>query len=269
MNQLYVIGDPVEHSLSPALHAEFARQTGQQLIFDKQRVLSGEVATTLQHFLVDGALGCAVTVPHKHEALLACDDVLPRAKTAAAVSCIKFSGATIQGDNFDGLGLVRALTHYHTVKIAGQRVLVLGAGGAVQGLLPILLQEKPKQVVVANRTQAKADAVVAQFQTPDVSLKASGLDELAGGFDIVINGTSAGLAKTVPAIPAEAVAGAVCYDMLYSKSGATAFCDWATQHGAQASFDGLSMLVAQGEEAFNWWFGVRPNGQQVYHAWRG
>lgn len=269
VQQYYVIGDPIAHSLSPFVHGEFAKQCDYDIQFDKKRVAQTEVAAVLQQFLQQGVKGCAVTVPNKQVVMQNCDVLSPHARATGAVNCIKFDRSQIWGENFDGMGLVQALQHYHHVPIAGKRILLLGAGGAVQGVLPPLIQANPKAIVVANRTAAKATQLVAQIMSRcpgDVDVSGCGLSEIGGEFDLVINGTSAGLDDTVPDIAPRFVQGAVCYDMLYARSSITAFCNWAKRHGCAACYDGLGMLIALSAVAFRWWTGLQPDGTLLFHS---
>ena len=256
-----VIGNPVEHSLSPAIHAEFARATGQDL--DYGRILApldGFRAAALA-FRDGGGKGLNVTLPFKQEAWRLADTHSAEARAAGAVNTLKFENGRIAGHNTDGVGLTRDLKDNLGCAIRGRRVLLMGAGGAVYGVMEPLLRELPRQVVVANRTLEKAVALVGHFEALQ-KLAAQGVTALtyaalAGSrFDIVINATSAGLADVMPPLPRDIFApGALAYEMVYGRQ--TLFMRFATENGARA-VDGLGMLVEQAAESFFIWRGVRP-----------
>lgn len=264
MDQYYVIGDPVDHSLSALIHTAFAKQMGLSLQYDQLRVPKDNVAAILRQFLSNGVRGCSVTVPDKLVAMQCCDMVSERAKQAQAVSGLKFSNGKIIGENFDGVGLVAALRDYHQVSLQNKKLLVLGAGGAAQGILPALLSSWPSSIIVANRTLTKAQQLVAGYQNEKTSVIASNLARLSGSFDIVINATAAGLSGELPEIDSHFIQNTVCYDLMYSKTGKTDFCQWADARGAQSSHDGLSMLISLSEMTFKWWTDRRPDGRLLY-----
>jgi shikimate dehydrogenase len=260
-----VFGNPIGHSLSPKIHAAFARQTGQVLDYRAQLVPVDGFAQALDEFQQAGGKGLNVTVPFKQNAWAAMDQRSARAQQAGAVNTIWFGedGQRI-GDNTDGVGLVRDLTQNLGWPLAGRTVLILGAGGAVRGVLPPLLAAGPARVVIANRTVARAEELVAIFRQP--MLSASAYPALAGQhFDLLINGTSAGLQGESPPLPEDIFApGGQAYDMLY---GQTVFVAWAQERGARTA-DGLGMLVEQAAEAFYSWRGVRPETAPVIRALR-
>lgn len=265
-----VMGNPIAHSKSPLIHAAFAHQTEQ--LIDYQAILvdtaPGAFQTAVQQFQAQGGCGLNVTVPFKQEAWQLATQRTPRAERAGAVNTLWFSEGKIHGDTTDGAGLVRDMLENHRGKFAQQRVLILGAGGAVRGVLEPILAEKPSCCVIANRTVAKAQAladIFALFGT--VSGCAYG--ELQGQhFDVVINGTSASLQGEMPPLPADLLAeNAWCYDMMYAKT-ATIFMRWAQQHGAVRTLDGLGMLVEQAAESFFIWRGVRPKTATVIERLR-
>jgi shikimate dehydrogenase len=161
--------------------------------------------------------------------------------------------------------LVRDLTENLGIALSGARLLILGGGGAVRGVLGPLLGAGPVSLTIANRTMARAVALVERLEDP--RLQAVPPEQLEGTFDVVINGTSAGLVGTRPQIPAHVVAGAVVYDMVYGDN-AIPFCHWAVEHGAARAHDGLGMLVEQAAEAFALWHGVRPDSAAVLRRLR-
>ncbi|MDB5840361.1 MAG: aroE [Herminiimonas sp.] len=262
-----VIGNPVAHSKSPQIHARFAAQTGQGLTYERLLAPLDGFAATVREFIRQGARGANVTVPFKLEAHAMADRLSERARAAGAVNTLKFEADGILGDNTDGVGMVTDIVRNAGFAMAGKRILLLGAGGAARGVLLPILSENPLEVVIANRTQAKALELVQRFDahrgTFCGALRASEFSNLQGNFDIVINATSASLAAEVPPVP-PAVLGphALAYDMMYAGQP-TVFMRFAAGHGA-AVRDGLGMLVEQAAESFYIWRGVRPETAQIY-----
>lgn len=268
MDRYAVLGNPVAHSKSPQIHALFAAQCGQALTYEKLLVPLDGFAAAVAEFQAGGGLGCNITLPFKEQAWALADSRSARAEAAGAVNTLLFDPQGRRfGDNTDGIGLVRDLRDNHATPLTGSRVLVLGAGGAVRGLLPALLQERPAEVVIANRTVARAEELVEVFRG-EVPLRAMSFTA-AGAVapQIIINGTSSGLSGAIPPLPPAGVAGAVCYDMLYGDAP-TPFLQWAQQHGAARIIDGLGMLVEQAAESFFLWRGVRPQTAPVIQALR-
>jgi len=263
---LAVIGNPVAHSRSPQIHARFAAAAG--LAVDYTRLLApldGFVAT-LRAFAGSGARGCNVTVPFKGEAFAACTRLSERARRAEAVNTIVFEADGWFGDNTDGAGLVRDIELNAGVPLLGKRVLVLGAGGAAAGALDPLLSARPAALVVANRTPARAQAMIERFAAGaarlDVPLSAAPLEAPGDGFDVLVNATAASLQAAVPPLPAGTLRpGALALDMMYGPT-TLPFLRWARAQGAVAR-DGLGMLVEQASEAFFVWTGQRPATFQV------
>ena len=269
-----VFGNPVGHSLSPRIHALFAAQTGQDLRYEAILAPRDAFASAVAAFRAAGpdpARGANVTVPFKEEAFRLATRHTARAEAAGAVNTLCFrDDGTILGDNTDGAGLVRDIEHNLGVRLAGQRLLVLGAGGAARGAMLPLLLAGPERLVVANRTVDKAERLAAAFaRLPGCALTtkpaAAGFDALGGeGFDVVINATSAGLEGAALPLPDSAFAGrALAYDMVYGRD--TAFMAQARAAGCRVS-DGLGMLVEQAGEAFFVWRGMRPDTAAVLAA---
>jgi len=262
MMRLAVVGHPVSHSRSPQIHARFAAATG--LAVDYTRIeapLDGFIAT-LRAFADTGARGCNVTVPFKGEAFAACTRLSERARRAEAVNTIVFEADGWFGDNTDGAGLVRDIELNAGVPLQGRRVLVLGAGGAAAGALDPLLSARPAALVVANRTPAKAQAMIERFAAGaarlDVPLSAAPLESPGAGFDVLVNATAASLQADVPPLPTGTLRpGALALDMMYG-AATLPFLRWARAQGAIAR-DGLGMLVEQAAEAYFVWTGVRPS----------
>ena len=269
MTDLYaVFGNPINHSKSPSIHRMFAEQTGQDLHYTKQLVEVDKFAQTADEFFAQGGRGLNITVPFKQEAYTYAHKLTPRAERAGAVNFLaKLGDGSILGDNTDGIGMIHDM-HNLDWDIHGKRVLVLGAGGAVRGILQPLLEEQPAQVVIANRTLAKAEELAQHFLDLG-DMQAKSYEQLAGEqFDIVINGTSASLSGELPPLPNNLLKpGACCYDMMYGAEP-TVFLLWAQQQGAAHTADGLGMLVGQAAEAFYLWRQIRPEVVPVLTALR-
>lgn len=262
MDRYLVFGHPVRHSKSPFIHTLFARQTQQELEYGLAEPAVDEFATTLLAFFAQGGKGCNVTVPFKEQAFALVDSLSPRAKRAGAVNTIKLTDdGVLLGDNTDGAGLVADLKS-HGVTLAGSRILLLGAGGAARGALAPLLAEHPTELVIANRTHAKAQQLAAEFHDLG-GVTALTYEQLGGTFDLIINSTSASLQGELPPLsPALIHADIAIYDMMYGSMD-TPFISWAKQYGARQAMDGLGMLVEQAAEAFTVWRGIRPGTKQV------
>ncbi|NMM37108.1 MAG: shikimate dehydrogenase [Glaciimonas sp.] len=252
-----VIGNPIEHSKSPEIHAHFARQTGQDIDYRRLLAPLDGFAQTVAAFIAAGGKGANVTVPFKLEACALATRLSARAQAAGAVNTLKFDGDAILGDNTDGVGLVADIVRNAGVPLAGRRILLLGAGGAARGVILPLLEQAPTALVIANRSAAKAVALAQQFAA-DGPILASDFADLEGPFDIVINATAASLSATLPPITADVFRRATfAYDLMYGKEPSV-FMRFAVQHGAVVR-DGLGMLVEQAAESFLLWRGVRPD----------
>jgi shikimate dehydrogenase len=265
-----VIGNPIEHSKSPEIHTAFAKQTGEAISYTRLLGNPDDFAGDVRRFLAAGGQGLNVTVPFKEQAWQLADELSERARTAGAVNTlILLDDNRLRGDNTDGVGLVRDLRINQGFELRGKRILMLGAGGAVRGVLRPMLEEQPKRLIIANRTAAKAYAL-AQGLAAFGQVAGCGLDELAGmQFDLIVNGTAAGLSGEVPTLPDDILAhGGWCYDMLYANQ-ATAFQLWGRQQQAARSLDGLGMLVEQAAESFRLWRGVLPETAPVICMLRG
>jgi shikimate dehydrogenase len=259
-----VMGNPIAHSKSPRIHELFARQTGQALTYEAILVPVDGFAAALDAFQRAGGKGVNITVPFKRQAWEAVHQRSLRAERAGAVNTIVFrAGDERFGDNTDGAGLVRDLTDNHGVGLAGARLLVLGAGGAVRGVLEPLLACRPARLVIANRTAERAVELARAFGA-DGPVHGGGFDALAGErFDLIINGTAASLQGELPPLPERSLQpGGCCYDMMYGDRP-TAFMEWGRAHGAGRLLDGLGMLVEQAAESFLLWRGVRPQTAPV------
>ena len=259
MSDLYaVFGNPIAHSKSPAIHAAFAAQTRQDLVYEARLAPLEGFAQAVAEFVAAGGRGANVTVPFKEEAFRLATRLSDRAARAGAVNTLLFADAEIVGDNTDGAGLVRDITSNLGCALAGKRILLLGAGGASRGVIAPLLAEQPAALAIANRTAVKAETLAAQFA--DIApVEGGDFGRYAGrNFDVVINATSASLSGQSLPLPAGLFAsGALAYDMMYGK-GETPFLQLAREQGAGRCADGLGMLVEQAAEAFFVWRGVRP-----------
>ena len=264
-----VMGNPVAHSKSPRIHALFAHQFGHKIEYTAIQVDVGGFAQAVGQFRASGGQGLNVTVPFKQEAFKLADHRSERATIAQAVNTLKFEGdGRLFGDNTDGAGLVHDLEKNLHAHIKDKRVLILGAGGAVRGVLHPLLHKHPALIVIANRTVAKAKELVAEFAQYG-KLEASGFEALKGKhFDLVINGTAASLKGEIPPLPENLFAKhALAYDMMYGDK-ARPFTGWALLHGAERAVDGLGMLVEQAAESYLIWRGVRPETKSVVEKLR-
>jgi len=261
-----LMGHPVAHSQSPWIHARFAELTGQDLIYTKRDIAPDQFVIGLQAFIQEGGRGCNITVPFKFEAAALATHTSERAQLAQACNTLSFKDGQILADNTDGLGLVDDIEHHAGVSLRGQRVLLIGAGGAAAGVLGPLLQAQPAHLSVVNRTRARAQALVARHQGLATLQKTELLDQdisgLEGDFDVIINATASSLGGAeVPVHAGVLKPGALAYDMMYGP-GAQGFMDWARAHGAVPR-DGLGMLVSQAAQAFLIWRGVLPPARQV------
>ena len=269
MDVYAVAGNPISHSKSPAIHKRFAEQSNQSMYYGRLQPARGEFAATAKSFFVDGGKGMNVTIPFKLDAQEFADVLTSRAQLAGAVNTLRIENGKIFGDNTDGAGLVRDLSA-QGIKIQGARILLLGAGGAARGVLGPLLEQSPKELIIANRSSPKADELVQLFSelasTYQVVLASVTLSDLEGSdktlspFDLVINATAAGLSNESPVSDIAAshifIPQSFAYDMVYGK--VTAFMQQALHRGSRVS-DGLGMLVEQAADAFLIWRGAHLN----------
>ncbi|ADQ85578.1 shikimate dehydrogenase [Methylovorus sp. MP688] len=267
MDRYAVIGNPVEHSKSPLIHHMFAEQTSQQLEYGRVLAPLDAFVETVQAMRAQGYKGANVTVPFKLQAYALATQLTERAHDAGAVNTLMFQGEHIIGDNTDGAGLVRDIQDNLAIPLHGKRVLLIGAGGAAEGVLHPILAQQPALLVVANRTLDKALAMVrkveAQGELLYVSVQALAFEDLPGqAFDVVVNATSAGLTDSqLPLPPSMFAAGSLAYDMMYGRE--TPFMAFARAHGAEHVVDGLGMLIEQAAESFYLWRQVRPDTAPV------
>ena len=261
-----VMGNPVEHSKSPWIHARFAELTGQTLHYDKRLIPLDGFATAVSAFVAEGGRGCNITVPFKLEAAALATHTSERAMLALASNVLTFRDGDILADNTDGAGLVNDIQRNAGFDLQGLRVLLIGAGGAAAGVLGPLILARPAGITVANRTLRKARELVERHAAlallQKTELTAHDLQGLEADFDVVINATASSLnGAGVPVAASTLKPGALAYDMMYGPA-AQGFLTWAREHGATPR-DGLGMLVEQAAESFLIWRGVLPPSQPV------
>lgn len=259
VDQYGVVGHPVAHSLSPFIHAMFARQTGQSMSYRLFDFPPEGLQERITSFFAQGGRGLNVTLPHKVAAVERADELTSRARHAGAINTLVMrNDGTVLGDNTDGVGLTQDLCVNQRVVITRRRVLIIGAGGAVRGVLAPLLALAPEALVIANRTADRAKALAAAFAQMG-NVEGVGFRYIAGGpYDVVINATSASLTGEIPDVPVGVIGSETfCYDMAYGK-GDTPFVQWCVELGCRAAVSGWGMLVEQAAESFRLWRGVRP-----------
>jgi len=261
-----VFGNPISHSKSPLIHTQFARQTMQNMTYEAIEAPVDAFEGTIKAFMSNGGRGCNITVPFKEQAWQLAEQLSERAQLAGAVNTLKLTDdGVLLGDNTDGAGLVGDIVSQWG-DLSGKRILLLGAGGAARGCIQPLLEQKPCELVIANRTVSKAETLAELFSNYG-QIMACGFEGITGEFDLIINSTSASLSGDVPPIAASLIVDADCYDMMYG-SKPTAFIQWAQTHGAKRTLDGLGMLVGQAAESFCIWRGIRPGAGQVLRELR-
>jgi len=256
LDQYCVIGNPIEHSRSPFIHHAFAKQTNQNIEYQKKLVALDDFSSTVAAFIKQDGRGANITVPFKEQALALADELSERARLAGAVNTLTFKNGKVFGDNTDGEGLVQDLIR-NKVSLSKSKILLLGAGGAAKGVLLPLLAQNPDSITIANRTLSKAELLCQHFSDSRVAAS-SFVDVADKQFDLIINATSASLSGGLPAISETVINNTVtCYDMVYGKEE-TPFLKWAKKQGAAKIIDGLGMLVGQAAVSFSIWRGVSP-----------
>ncbi len=259
-----VFGNPIAHSKSPQIHTLFAEQTKQSLHYTAELAEPGQFETAVKTFIKNGGKGLNVTVPFKEDAWRCATTRSERAQRAGAVNTLKLEqDGSLFGDTTDGTGLVNDLVTNHNIQLKNKDILVIGAGGAVRGVLEALLAQQPASLLVTNRTKQKAVKLAEAFSDLG-NIKGCGLDEInQQSFDIVINGTSASLKGDIPPLPNSIFRTSSCsYDMMYAAKP-TPFLRWSSDNGATHVFDGLGMLVEQAAESFYIWRGIKPETASV------
>ncbi|KGP64323.1 shikimate dehydrogenase [Legionella norrlandica] len=257
-----VIGNPIAHSLSPAIHQLFAQQTQVDLTYEK--ILGDDITFEQQvsYFFNNQGKGLNVTLPYKQRAYELAKVHTTRCILARAANTLWIKNNQLHADNTDGIGLIRDLTRF--LELTGKKILILGAGGAARGIIYPLLETKPLKLTIANRTLKKAEELQCQF--PQINI--TSFDELSGVFDLIINATSASLSNQIISLPGGIWSSKpFCYDLAYSQSGVTSFVTYALNKGCKA-IDGLGMLVEQAAEAFCIWNGIMPSTNEIIRQLR-
>jgi shikimate dehydrogenase len=254
-----VFGNPIEHSISPIIHKEFAKQFNLHLTYDKILSTTEAFNNDLYRFL-QSADGANITIPFKEIAYQLVDNLTDRARLAGAINTIKVNAnGNLFGDNTDGAGLLRDLQAH---KINLQKVLIIGAGGAVRGILAPLLKQNA-HITIINRSMNKALNLANEFGLHG-SIKACDKKDLTGTFDLIINATPISFQNVDIDLPASIFSlNTVCYDLAYNLTGKTYFNQWAFDNGCQYCYDGLGMLVFQAAEAFELWTNLKPDTKSV------
>lgn len=262
-----VFGNPISQSKSPFIHTLFARQTNQSMTYTAELAPVDGFVAAAEAFFAQNGKGCNVTVPFKEDAYRLATRLTERAQLAGAVNTLKkLDDGEILGDNTDGEGLVQDLLQNQVV-IEGARILLIGAGGAARGVIKPLLDQKPAEIVITNRTLSKAQTLQEMFASFG-SIKAVEMAHIEQSYDIIINSTSSSLSGELPAISSAIFSSnSTVYDMMYG-SGYTTFNQWAIEHNAAVVYDGLGMLVGQAAESFMLWRGIRPGTKQILRELR-
>ncbi len=257
-----LFGYPVAHSLSPIIHQSFARDLKKTIRYEKILTSKSNFKQTVYKFIKSGGLGFNITVPLKHEAFAMSDTLTEVAKIAKAVNTIKIENNKCIGDNTDGVGLVRDLTHYLKLNLTNKRLLILGAGGAARGILLPLLKQKPALVMIANRTEEKAVILAKEFSSYGNTCGFALTKIKNERLDAIINATSASLENKMPILPENLAKKALCYDLVYGEKK-TPFIQWAKKNGASQVADGTGMLIEQAAYSFAFWFGEMPQTKNI------
>ena len=260
-----VIGDPVEHSLSPKIHNLFAKQHGNRIEYEKIRVSRGLFPAFVEDFFSNRGAGLNITLPLKTEAFEIADALDEDSRSCQAVNTLKLVNGKLSGFNTDGVGFLKDLETWHGITVKDKRILLLGSGGAAKGIVRPLLAREPKTLVIANRTHTSARALADQLHSENfIGLEGLGLDDaglLNKRFDIIINATSAGHKNSEMPIDGDLLEDAVCYDLSYGP--AAGFSRWAELRGAKRSIDGLGMLIEQAAKSYEIWTGFSPKTESV------
>jgi len=266
--QYAVLGNPISHSLSPSIHGEFAKQLDIDMNYDARLIENTKFESSVKQFFLHGGGGLNITLPFKIKACELADKNTQRAKFAGAANTFYMNDkGQLLADNTDGVGLITDIKNNHKFKLQNKNILILGAGGAVRGVLELVLNENPKQVVICNRTHSKATKLVDFFNANShskVMLLAQDINHLNDTFDLIINGTSSSLSGQIPKIPDSVFTSETfVYDMMYSLDESTNFTRWVKEKGVICAIDGLGMLVEQAAESFRIWHNVKPDTSKV------
>jgi len=264
-----VMGNPIAHSLSPTLHEAFAQQTHQSIKYEKILVPLQGLTAAVKEFIQRGGKGLSITLPFKEDAFVLVDEVNEEARLSKAVNNILISSTgSLKGVNTDGIGLVRDITKNLKISLKGKSIVLLGAGGAVRGVLPALLREQPSMIVLVNRTMEKAKALASEFSSLGPVNAFSYEELLSHDFDVIINGTSASLHQEALPLPQEKKSLLLCYDMMYGVKE-NPFLQWGKNQNSKCLAEGIGMLIEQGAEIFYLWRGLHPDTQPLLRQFRG
>ena len=266
MNRYAVIGNPIHHSISPMIHAQFSKEFGLEISYEKILSPIDGFQDTVKKFIDSDGQGFNITLPFKIQAHNLSKKLTPNARAAGAVNAIKVEDRTLIGENTDGNGLVNDFTNNLKQSLKGKEILIIGAGGATQGILKPILDCNPKKILLANRTKEKSLKLASKFLQYG-KVCGFGLDQIkAKPVDIVINATSASIDGNIPNISKGVVEGALCYDLMYGRE--TPFMKWANENSARKVSDGLGMLVEQAALSFSFWLGKNPQTKPVIDSIR-
>ena len=261
MKKYAVIGNPVHHSISPMIHAQFSQEFGLEISYEKILSPMDRFQDTVKKFVDSDGQGFNITLPFKIQAHNLSKNLTPNAKAAGAVNAIKIEGNTLIGENTDGSGLVNDFSNNLKLSLEGKEILIIGAGGAAQGILKPILDCNPEKIILANRTKEKSLRLASKFLKYG-KVCGFGLDQIKSKpVDIVINATSASIDGNIPNIPKGVVEGALCYDLMYGRK--TPFMKWSNENSAREVSDGLGMLVEQAALSFSFWLGKNPQTKPV------
>ncbi|MDB2544606.1 shikimate dehydrogenase [Woeseiaceae bacterium] len=262
--QYGVLGDPISHSQSPAIHNLFASQLHQTINYKAFHVIQNELKKFITEYKKKGGKGLNVTLPHKTAVMEYIDEISPRAAKAGAVNTLIFDENKIIGDNTDGIGLINDLENNFHQNIKNKNILIIGAGGASRGIINPLMEKEPSSLTIANRTASKANQLVSRFQQY-LNIDACGIDALKPKqpYDIIINATSSAITSTSIDFPCFIIAkNTICYDLSYGSSP-TQFMLWAMENGAECAIQGWGMLIEQAAESYLIWKKIRPDTSAI------
>ena len=266
MKKYSVIGNPVHHSISPMIHAQFSQEFGLEISYEKILSPFDGFQDTVNKFIDSDGQGFNITLPFKIQAYNLSKNLSPNARAAGAVNAIKIDNNNLIGENTDGDGLVNDFSNNLKQSLKNKEILIIGAGGATQGILKPILDCNPEKILLANRTKEKSLKLASKFLQYG-KVCGFGLDQIkAKPVDIVINATSASIDGNIPIIPKGVVEGALCYDLMYGKE--TPFMKWANENSARKVSDGLGMLVEQAALSFSFWLGKNPQTKPVIELFR-
>ena len=259
-----VIGDPISHSRSPEIHKLFAQQFNEKIDYNKYHIKADNLKQFIIDFHSSGGKGLNITLPHKMSAMNSVSVLSPNAIQAKAINTIYFNGNEIIGDNTDGIGLIADLRNNFQVEIKNKKILILGAGGAVRGIIGSLIKENPSHIEIANRTISHAEKISKDFSN-EASIKTCTIEELneKGNFDLIINAISFDTNNKDIALSKNIISkSSICYDLSYNSSP-TQFMLWAMKNGANFAIQGWGMLIEQAAESYLIWKKIRPDTSAI------